>query len=123
MSARIRQVEKDRLAAEPTHLEALRKFAERAYRRPLSSAERSDLLAFYQSLREQDGLSHEDAIRDTVASVLLSPHFAYRVDLAEPGSDARPLTSYELASRAELFPLVEHAGCGAPLACCCGRPS
>ena len=34
---------------------------------------------FYRSLREQR-LSHEDAIRDTVVSVLMSPHFCYRVD-------------------------------------------
>ena len=99
----IRQVEQDRLAAEPSHLEALQKFADRAYRRPLSPLERNDLAAFYRSLREKDGLSHEDAIRDSVTSVLLSPHFAYRAPLAEPGSTARPLTSHELASRLSYF--------------------
>ena len=103
ISSEIRQVEHDRIAAEPRHLEALRKFAGRAYRRPLSRDEGDGLIAFYNSLRENDGLSHEDAIRDTVASVLLSPHFAYRVDLAEPGAGARPLSSYELASRLSYF--------------------
>src|SRR5262249_17519909 len=44
MSAEIRRVERARLAAEPGHLEALAKFAERAYRRPLSAVERDDLL-------------------------------------------------------------------------------
>ena len=34
----------DRLAAEPSHLDALLKFAERAYRRPLTQAERDELL-------------------------------------------------------------------------------
>ena len=48
MSARIREVEKDRLAAEPRHREALAKFAERAYRRPLTRPERDGLLAFYR---------------------------------------------------------------------------
>ena len=43
-------------------------------------------IAFYRSLREKDSLSHEDAIRDTVASVLLSPHVAYRIDQASPGA-------------------------------------
>lgn len=103
ISFEIRRVEKDRLTAEPLHIEALRKFAGRAYRRPLSRAEGDDLLAFYRSLREKDKLSHEDAIRDSVASVLLSPHFAYRVDLAEPGDRARPLSGYELASRLSYF--------------------
>ena len=41
------------------------------------------------SSREQDGLGHEDAIRDAVASVLLSPHFCYRVDPAGPGAGGR----------------------------------
>src|SRR5262249_48866722 len=50
ISADIRRVERTRLAAEPGHLEALQSFAERAYRRPLSSAEREDLLAFYRAL-------------------------------------------------------------------------
>ena len=64
-------------AAEPRHLEALQAFAERAYRRPLSAAERDDVAAFYRSLREKDGLGHEDAVRDTrrqradVAALLL----------------------------------------------------
>ena len=40
ISASIRRVEQDRPAAEPSHLEALQAFAERAYRRPLSTAER-----------------------------------------------------------------------------------
>jgi mono/diheme cytochrome c family protein len=103
ISAQIRQVEKDRLAAEPSHLEALQKLADRAYRRPLAPAERNDLLAFYRSLREKEGLSHEDAIRDLVTGMLLSPHFAYRAPLAEPGSAARPLSSHELASRLSYF--------------------
>src|SRR5436190_12389088 len=47
MSASIRAVERARLAAEPSHLEALFKFAERAYRRPLAQGERAQLIAFY----------------------------------------------------------------------------
>jgi mono/diheme cytochrome c family protein len=120
ISSEIRQVEKDRLAAEPLHIAALRKFAERAYRRPLSRAEGDNVFAFYRSLRENDSLSHEDAIRDTVASVLLSPHFAYRVNQAEPGADVRPLSGYELASRLSYFlwssmpdeELLSHAASG-----------
>jgi hypothetical protein len=120
ISREIRQVEHDRIAAEPIHLDALRRFAERAYRRPLSQIEGKDLIAFYQSLREKDQLSHEDAIRDAVTSVLLSPHFSYRVDLAAPGLGSRPLSSYELASRLSYFlwssmpdeELLSHAAAG-----------
>ena len=76
-------VEKTRLDAEPSHLASLQAFAERAYRRPLSKAERDDVAAFYRTLRDKDGLSHEDAVRDTLVSVLVSPHFLFRVDRAE----------------------------------------
>src|SRR5262249_17256778 len=80
ISAEIRWVENARSAAEPSHLKALLGFAERACRRPLSQGERDDLLAFYRSLRKEEGLDHEEAIRDTVVSVLMSPQFCYRID-------------------------------------------
>jgi hypothetical protein len=120
MSARIRRVEKDRKAAEPRHLEALAKFAERAYRRPLSNDERDDLLAFYRESHGQGGLGHEDAIRDAVASILLSPHFAFRIDPATVVEAVHPLSDYALASRLSYFlwssmpdePLLAHAAAG-----------
>ena len=66
-----------------SHLEALVKFAARAYRRPLSQAERDEMLAYYRSLREKGGLTHEEAIRDSIVSVLMSPKFCYRIDLVD----------------------------------------
>ncbi len=119
-SAAIRRVERARLAAEPSHLKALAEFAERAYRRPLASAERDDLLAFYHTLRRRDGVGHEEALRDALVSVLLSPHFCYRIDLPGPGAAARPLPEYALASRLSYFlwssmpdaELLAHAAAG-----------
>jgi hypothetical protein len=108
-------------------LAALVQFAERAYRRPLTPAERDDLLAFYHKLRKEDDLGHEEALRDTLATVLLSPHFCYRFDLGTVASrerqrpeDSRPLTDYELASRLSYFlwssmpdaELLNHAAAG-----------
>jgi Protein of unknown function (DUF1592)/Protein of unknown function (DUF1588)/Protein of unknown function (DUF1587)/Protein of unknown function (DUF1595)/Protein of unknown function (DUF1585)/Planctomycete cytochrome C len=101
--ANIRRVEQARLAAEPSHVEALQTFAQRAYRRPLSQTERDRVAAFYRSLRAADGLNHEDAVRDTVVSVLMSPHFCYRVDLPGAGANIRPLSDYALASRLSYF--------------------
>src|SRR5262249_40881603 len=110
ISADIRRVERAQLAAEPSHLKALVKFAERAYRRPLSSAERDEVLSFYRTLRRQDELGHEEALRDTLVTVLMSPHFCYHIEIAPsplaPGgrgdgvreATAR-LSDYELASR------------------------
>src|SRR5207244_10960 len=103
ISAEIRQVERARQAAEPSYLAALQTFAARAYRRPLSPAERDDLLAFYRKLLTTDQLSPEDALRDTVASILLSPYFGYRLDLPAPGAAAQPLGDYALASRLSYF--------------------
>jgi hypothetical protein len=79
----IARVDQERLAAEPTHLAALQEFAERAYRRPLTAAERDDLLAFYRTSRAENGLDHEEAMRDCIVAVLMSPHFCYRIDLLD----------------------------------------
>jgi len=103
INAQIRWVEQARLAAEPTHLAAIVEFAERAYRRPLAPAERDDLLAFYRTLRDRDGVSHDEAVQDVLVFVLMSPSFCYRMDLAKPGDSQRALNDYELASRLSYF--------------------
>jgi mono/diheme cytochrome c family protein len=120
ISDEIRQVERARLAAEPSHLEALVKFTERAYRRPITNAERDDVLAFYRKLRDKDELNHEEALRDTIASVLLSPHFCFRLNLAKSDAAMQPLSDYELANRLSYFlwssmpdaELLSHAAAG-----------
>lgn len=120
INARIRWAETARSIAEPSHLEALQKFAQRAYRRPLTKEERDDLLAFYRSLRDKEGLSHEEAMRDSIASILMSPNFCYRADLAPAGKGIQPLSDYALASRLSYFlwssipdeELLTHAAAG-----------
>jgi hypothetical protein len=99
----IRTIEKSRVIAEATHLVALARFAERAYRRPLLKSESEELKAFYESLRKHDGLSHEDAIRDSVTSILMSPHFCFRIEPSLPGNTAKPISDYGLASRLSYF--------------------
>jgi hypothetical protein len=104
MSATFRWMEQAQRDAEPMHLAALQDFAARAYRRPLSQGERAELVDFYRSLRQKEGLTHEEAIRDTLASVLMSPHFCYRLDLPLPGDGPlRPLDDHALASRLSYF--------------------
>jgi mono/diheme cytochrome c family protein len=104
----IRWVESARVQSEPVHVKALQDFAARAYRRPLSQAERDDLLAYYRTLRTRDGLSHEDAMRDSIVGVLMAPEFCYRVNLtvaaAKPERPAvAALNGYSLASRLSYF--------------------
>jgi len=81
--ANLRRIDRLRAESEPRQREGVLDFARRAWRRPLSAAERSSLIEFHQRLRDQDHLSHEDALCDTVVSILMSPHFLYRVDLVE----------------------------------------
>src|SRR5215510_2483386 len=127
-NAQIRWVERARLEAEPRQLDALLKFAARAYRRPLAQEERDDVLSYYRELREKRGLSHEEAMRGSIASILVSPDFLYRVDLVDAGPCAsaksanssrtgaraagaeatapagrRPLSGYALANRLSYF--------------------
>ncbi len=103
INQQIRWVEDSREAAEPAQLRAALDFAAKAYRRRLSAAERHDLIAFYTSLRMDDGLDHEDAIQDLIVSVLMSPYFCYRLDLGGSGQGRRPLNDDELASRLSYF--------------------
>jgi mono/diheme cytochrome c family protein len=109
----LRRLERMRKDAEPHHLDALLGFAARAWRRPLTGSEREALLAFYHSLRDSSGLTHEDAVRDSIVRVLMSPNFTYRVDLVEASAAAKPakavpttgvpLNACALASRLSYF--------------------
>lgn len=105
VNAAIRTVERKRLEAEPRQIDALLAFAARAYRRPLSAAEGDDLRGFYRTLREKSSLTHEEAMRDLIVNVLMSPHFAYRVNAAgaQNGTPAAPLSDHALASRLSYF--------------------
>jgi hypothetical protein len=103
ISASIRWVERARRAAEPAHVRALQDLAERAYRRPLAAAERDDVAAFYQTLRERDHLGHDEAVRDTLVRVLMSPYFCYRIDGPSEGTGVRPLSDFALAGRLSYF--------------------
>jgi len=106
MNAHIRALEAAQKAAEPSHLDSLVAFAESAFRRPLSKTEREDILAFYRTLRSQQ-IGHEDAIRYSVVSVLMSPSFCFRVNSPDSGQSVakgiQPLSDYELASRLSYF--------------------
>lgn len=87
---------------EPVQVEAAVDFARRAYRRPLRQGEAEELRAFYASLRQQE-MGHEEALRLTIARVLVSPEFLYRIEEPGPGSKPRPVSGYELATRLSYF--------------------
>jgi hypothetical protein len=87
---------------EPAQLDAVLRLAELAFRRPLADTETQQLRAFYGQLRQQE-LSHDDALRLTLARVLVAPEFLYRAERPGPGTVAGPVTDWELASRLSYF--------------------
>jgi hypothetical protein len=75
-------------------------FGLRAWRRPLTPAEVSDLVALVRrDLTAGDAFP--DAIQVALVAMLSSESFLYRLEVDPPAAGARPhaLTSYELASR------------------------
>jgi hypothetical protein len=103
VNANLRWVERAKIDAEATHLDSLLDFAACAWRRPLTITERFDLLSYYRTLLEKDGLRHEDAMRDSIVFVLMSPDFCYRIDLVTEDAKAVLLSDYALASRLSYF--------------------
>jgi hypothetical protein len=87
---------------EPIHLAAVLELAERAWRRLLAEAEKRELRGLYEKLRAKD-LSHDRAIRLTLARVLTSPVFLYRLEKPAAGAKAAPVTNRELANRLSFF--------------------
>jgi hypothetical protein len=88
--------------SEPRQLDSVIDFAARAYRRPLTDAERGELRALYRKLRERE-LPHDAAIRMTLARVLVAPAFLYRLEKAGPAKDAVAVSDWELATRLSYF--------------------
>jgi hypothetical protein len=113
VNATLRSLEKQHRDAEPRHLDALLRFAARAYRRPLTKGEQEDIRAYYLKLREKNDLSHVDAIRDSLVSILMSPDYLYRIDLVDASmgtgkatprnAKPQPLSGYALASKLSYF--------------------
>lgn len=80
--------------------EVLERFASRAYRRPATDEEVAKLVDFYTEVRPTFP-AFEEAIRETLAYVLIRPEFLY---LVEPsGDEKRPADDWELASRLSYF--------------------
>jgi hypothetical protein len=87
---------------EPKHLDALLRFAEQAYRRPLSASELENLRKLYDDLRSE-GITHDEAFRLTLARILIAPSFLYRIEVPGAGAEQRPVSPFELASRLSYF--------------------
>jgi hypothetical protein len=90
-------------AAEPGHVDVALRFAERAWRRPLTPGERERLQGFYAALHGEGGLDHIAAVRALLARILVAPAFLYRAEPRAGGRDIVALTDWQLASRLSAF--------------------
>lgn len=82
--------------------EVIETFAKRAWRRPLQPAERDELLAVWDDLRE-DGETDEQALRLVMRAILTSPKFLYRSRTVDDRDSEALLDDYVLASRLSYF--------------------
>jgi hypothetical protein len=88
-------------------VEFIDKFGLRAYRRPLTAPEKTDLLDLYKALRgAEGGASFPEALTGLIKGMIQSPMFLYRWELGEAATKDGPLVrynSYEVASRLSYF--------------------
>lgn len=105
--------------------QVIERFAQRAFRRPVSESEIDRLLRLYDQV-EGRGDRHENGVRLMLKAVLVSPHFLLRVERDRPGArEPYPVSGHELAVRlsyflwstmpdAELFALAEQGKLSEP---------
>jgi len=82
----------------------LSRFAERAYRRPVTERDMAPVMAFYDRGKTQDGFEH--GVRMGLTRILASPNFLYRAETVPAGVTAGEvfeISDLELASRLSFF--------------------
>jgi hypothetical protein len=96
-------------AGEACAAEFVSSFGRRAYRRPLTADERTELVGIFRSGRDlasDPAAGFGEGIELVVNAVLVSPHFLYRMEPTPEGArpgDVVPVEGYALASRLSFF--------------------
>jgi hypothetical protein len=82
----------------------IRRFVTRAWRRPLSEGEVTELLRLHE-VALAEGLGFETSLHIILTAALISPHFLFRVERDDDPTSPIPhlLDEYELASRLSYF--------------------
>ena len=87
----------------------LQRFMRAAFRRPIDPSEVNNKMELYGKLKRQD-YSFEESLRETLATVLVSPSFLFRDSnppatnaTAKLGSSRQKLSSHQLAARLSYF--------------------
>lgn len=76
--------------------------ATRAFRRPVADDELSSLLALFHAMRKQ-GAKWDEAMRQSVRVLLVSPSFLFRTEQDRPGLVPQQVSDWELAARLSYF--------------------
>ena len=84
----------------PYVTQVLQRFMTRAYRRTVSDDQVDKFVTFYQEIRPEFP-SFEEAIRETLAMILIQPEFLFLLEPA--GEEKRLIDEFELASRLSYF--------------------
>jgi Protein of unknown function (DUF1592)/Protein of unknown function (DUF1588)/Protein of unknown function (DUF1595)/Protein of unknown function (DUF1585) len=84
--------------------EYLNKFAQKAYRRPLTAEEQTRVTALYNNALKTDaGATINEAVQYSVYGILSAPQFLYRTEFGDDWKVNGGLTSYEFASMLSFF--------------------
>ena len=79
------------------------RFLPRAFRRPVKADDVDALVRRVQTMQDKHAMSFADAVRATVASVLVSPAFLYLEEATGADNQPHELSGYELANRLSYF--------------------
>lgn len=74
----------------------LDKYGRRLFRRPLSAAEKTSYLDYFESVRSKSDFA--TGLKWMAAGLIQSPHAVYRREIGTPSGDTRQLTPHEIAT-------------------------
>ena len=87
--------------------EILVPLATRAFRRPLKTDEKEQIMAVFEEVFLHAPGDHSTrfntGLKECMKYLLVSPHFLYRRELDRPSNSPYPITNFELASRLSYF--------------------
>ena len=96
----------DEAHRDPYREAILRKFATRAFRRPVDEETLGRLVALARQVDQQPGNGFEDGVAEAITAILVSPRFLMRAEIQpEPDNPGKivPIDEYSLASRLSYF--------------------
>ena len=82
--------------------EVIARFMRRAYRRMPLTGEIENAVLLFEKIQKSP-VSFEEAMRETLASMLISPHFLYLVETRTADAADSAISNFELASRLSYF--------------------